>query len=172
MASPKFHMAFRKYHRWLGFFLAGIMGVYAISGILLIFRPTDILKYEQVQTRQFEANLSGEELQPLLKMRGSKVTSENANEIVLNVGSYDKATGEATVTKKDYPIVLSKMVKLHKATNNSPLFWLNISFGVGLLFFVISAFLMFVPKLPMYKNGLKIAGIGAIVTVLTVIFGS
>ena len=172
MASPKFHMAFRKYHRWLGFFLAGIMGVYAISGILLIFRPTDILKYEQVQTRQFEANLSGEELQPLLKMRGSKVTSENANEIVLNVGSYDKATGEATITKKDYPIVLSKMVKLHKATNNSPLFWLNISFGVGLLFFVISAFLMFVPKLPMYKNGLKIAGIGAIVTVLTVIFGS
>ena len=172
MASPKFHMAFRKYHRWLGFFLAGIMGVYAISGILLIFRPTDILKYEQVQTKQFEANLSGEELLPLLKMRGSKVTSENVDEIVLNVGQYNKATGEATITKKDYPIVLSKMVKLHKATNNSPLFWLNISFGVGLLFFVISAFLMFVPKLPMYKNGLKIAGIGAIVTVLTVIFGS
>ena len=172
MASPKFHMAFRKYHRWLGFFLAGIMGVYAISGILLIFRPTDILKYDQVQTKKLDANLSGEELLPLLKMRGSKVTSENAEEIVLNVGKYDKATGEATVSKKDYPIVLAKMVKLHKATNNSPLFWLNISFGLGLLFFVISAFLMFIPKLPMYKNGLKIAGIGAIVAVLTVVFGS
>ena len=47
MASPKLHMAFRKYHRWLGFFLAGIMAVYAISGILLIFRPTDFLKFEQ-----------------------------------------------------------------------------------------------------------------------------
>ena len=64
------------------------------------------------------------------------------------------------------------MVKLHKATNNSPLFWLNIAFGVGLLFFVISAFLMFVPKLPMYKNGLKIAGVGAILTILVVAFGS
>ena len=172
MASPKFHMAFRKYHRWLGFFLAGIMGVYAVSGILLIFRPTDILKYEQTQTRQYEANLSGVELLPLLKMRGSKVTSENADKVVLNYGEYDKDTGLAVITKKDYPIVLSKMVKLHKATNNSPLFWLNISFGLGLLFFVISAFLMFIPKLPMYKNGLKIAGIGAVVTVLPVIFGS
>ena len=38
--------------------------------------------------------------------------------------------------------------------------------------FVISAFLMFIPKLPMYKNGLKIAGIGAVVTVLVVVFGS
>tara|TARA_A200000113_G_scaffold225134_1_gene244990 strand:- start:1890 stop:2408 length:519 start_codon:yes stop_codon:yes gene_type:complete len=172
MASPKFHMAFRKYHRWLGFFLAGIMGVYALSGILLIFRPTDILKYEQTETRQFEANLSGADLLPLLKIRGSKVTDENADIIVLNVGQYDKDSGEATITKKDYPLVLAKMVKLHKATNNSPLFWLNISFGLGLLFFVISAFLMFIPKLPMYKNGLKIAGIGAVVTILTVVFGS
>ncbi len=165
-------MAFRKYHRWLGFFLAGIMGVYALSGILLIFRPTDILKYEQTETRQFEANLSGADLLPLLKIRGSKVTDENADIIVLNVGQYDKDSGEATITKKDYPLVLAKMVKLHKATNNSPLFWLNISFGLGLLFFVISAFLMFIPKLPMYKNGLKIAGIGAVVTILTVVFGS
>lgn len=165
-------MAFRKYHRWLGFFLTGIMGVYALSGILLIFRPTDILKYEQTETRQFEANLSGADLLPLLKIRGSKVTDENADIIVLNVGQYDKDSGEATITKKDYPLVLSKMVKLHKATNNSPLFWLNISFGLGLLFFVISAFLMFIPKLPMYKNGLKIAGIGAVVTILTVVFGS
>ncbi len=28
MASAKFHNSFRQYHRWLGFFLAGIMAVY------------------------------------------------------------------------------------------------------------------------------------------------
>lgn len=172
MASPKLHMVFRKYHRWLGFFLAGIMGVYALSGILLIFRPTDILKYEQTETRQLEANLSGVNLLPLLKIKGSKVTNENTEAVELNVGHYDKNTGEAIITRKDYPLVLAKMVKLHKATNNSPLFWLNISFGIGLLFFVVSAFLMFIPKLPIYKNGLKIAGVGAVVTILTVIFGS
>ena len=100
------------------------------------------------------------------------MVEENDNQVVLNMGTYDKADGVATITRKDYPLVLAKMVKLHKATNNSPLFWLNISFGVALLFFVISAFLMFMPKLPMYKNGLKIAGLGAVVAVLVVMFGS
>ncbi|WP_421132693.1 hypothetical protein [Alteromonas sp. A079] len=172
MASPKLHMAIRKYHRWLGFFLAGIMGVYATSGILLIFRPTDFLKFEQTQISQLTPGLTVETLPSELRVKGLKIASENDSTIVLNMGEYDKNTGSATITKKDYPIVLSKMVKLHKATNNSPLFFLNIAFGVGLLFFVISAFLMFIPKLPMYKNGLKIAGAGAIVTVLVVIFGS
>ena len=31
---------------------------------------------------------------------------------------------------------------------------------------------LFMPKLPMYKNGLKIAGLGAVVAVLVVMFGS
>lgn len=165
-------MAFRKYHRWLGFFLSGIMAIYALSGVLLIFRPTDFLKYEQVQTRQLSANLSAEDVSSAIKVRSLKVIAEDNDTITLNIGEYDKPSGTATLTRKDYPIVLAKMVKLHKATSNSPLFYLNIAFGVSLLFFVVSAFLMFMPKLPMYKNGLKIAGIGAAVAVLTVIFGS
>lgn len=172
MASSKLHMAVRKYHRWLGFFLAGIMAVYAISGILLIFRPTDFLKYDQTKQYTIETQLSGGEAVQKLKIKGLKVSQENAQTVVFNYGEYDRDTGNATITKKDYPLVLSKMVKLHKATNNSPLFWLNIAFGVALLFFVISAFLMFLPKLPMYKNGLKIAGVGAIMTFLVVVFGS
>lgn len=172
MASPKLHMAFRKYHRWLGFFLAGIMAVYAISGILLIFRKTDFLKYEQIQVQQLPPQLTNAQLTSTLNIKGSEVISESETGIVLNVGEYDKTTGTMSVVKKDYPIVLAKMVKLHKATHKSPLYWLNITFGVGLLFFVISAFMMFVPKLPMYKNGLKIAGVGALVTVLVIIFGS
>ena len=34
-------MTFRILHRYLGFFLAGIMMIYAVSGITLIFRNTD-----------------------------------------------------------------------------------------------------------------------------------
>jgi len=41
-------------HRYLGFFLAGIMSIYAISGMLLIFRETEFLKYETKVERSFE----------------------------------------------------------------------------------------------------------------------
>jgi len=37
-------MTFRILHRYLGYFLAGIMMVYALSGITLIFRKTDTFK--------------------------------------------------------------------------------------------------------------------------------
>ena len=33
-------------HRYVGFFLAGIMSVYALSGIVLIFRDGDTFKSE------------------------------------------------------------------------------------------------------------------------------
>ena len=105
-------------------------------------------------------------------MKGFRVAAETADRIEFPGGYYDKQTGNAEVTKKDYPLVLSKLVKLHKATTNSPLFLLNIFFGLGLLFFVVSAFLMFLPKVPVFKEGLKIAGIGAAVALLVVIFGS
>jgi hypothetical protein len=172
MASAKFHQSLREYHRWLGFFLSGIMAVYAISGILLIFRPTDFLKYEYTESRQLGQNLSTEDLLKAVQRRRAKVIEETAEKIIMNVGTYEKQTGSITLIRKDYPIILSKMVKLHKATNNSPLFWLNIAFGIALLFFVVSAFFMFLPRALAAHNSLKIAAGGALFAFLVVIFGS
>lgn len=172
MASPKFHNTFRQYHRWLGFFLAGIMAIYSVSGILLIFRSTDFLKYDYVTEQQLAPDLDSHALGQQLRIRNFKVESESSQRLMFKEGEYDKTTGIAKVTRKDYPLPLAKLVKLHKANTNSPLFWLNISFGVGLLFFVISSFLMFMPKAITYKNGLKIAGGGFLFALLVVIFSS
>ena len=65
----KLHKSLRIIHRYLGFFLAGIMAVYAISGMIMIFRTTDFLKHEVVTETQLEPNLSGDELGPELRMR-------------------------------------------------------------------------------------------------------
>ncbi|MFT6898431.1 MAG: hypothetical protein ACJA13_002852 [Paraglaciecola sp.] len=172
MPSPKFHNTFRQLHRWLGFFLAGIMAVYAVSGILMIFRSTDFMQFQYTEERQLAQHLDVAALDTTLKLKNFKMLSETPQKIIFNFGDYDKSTGLATVSKKDYPAPLGKLVKLHKATTNSPLFILNISFGLALLFFVISAFLLIMPRAMSFKNGIKIAGVGFVFALLVVIFSS
>lgn len=156
-------------HRYLGFFLAGIMAVYAISGIALIFRNTDALKKEVSINQTIEANLSANQLGKALKIKGLKVLSVEDNWLQFEQGVYNKETGEAKYKKMELPYVLDKMTHMHKATTNSPLFFLNIGFGLSLLFFVISAFWMFMPSSPIFRKGLYFA-LGGIVLTLIVLF--
>jgi hypothetical protein len=68
------------------------------------------------------------------------------------------------------PFVLEKMERLHKATTNSPLYFFNIFFGLSLLFFVLSAFWMFLPSMPIFKKGLYYAIGGMILTLIMLFF--
>lgn len=159
----------RVLHRYLGFFLAGVMAIYAISGIIMIFRETNFLKTETVQTRQLEVNLTGGELSPKLRM-AVKVDKVEGDILYFKDGNYNKATGLATVTKMKLPFVLEKMERLHKATTNSPLYFFNIFFGLSLLFFVLSAFWMFLPSMPIFKKGLYYAIGGMLLTLIMLFF--
>lgn len=161
----------RVYHRYLGFFLAGIMAVYAISGIIMIFRNTDFLKREMVVTKQLAPGLSIEKVGEEIRLRDLKADSETETTISFRqAGTYNKVTGETSFTVKELPFVLKKMTDMHKATTNSPLFFLNIFFGLSLLFFVISAFYMFLPKTPIFKKGMYFAIGGLLLTLLVVFF--
>ena len=157
---------FREFHRYLGFFLAGIMAVYAISGIVLTFRNTDYMKSEVQVNRTLETNLAGEALGMALQRRGFKADKTEGDLVYFDGGSYNKATGEASYTEKKLPIVLEKMNNLHKMHSGNPLFWLGIFFGIALLFFSVSAFFMFRPSAPIYKKGLYFAGAGFLLTVI------
>lgn len=159
----------RVLHRYLGFFLAGIMAVYATSGMVLIFRNTDFLKREKQIEKVIETNVSAEALGEKLRIRGLKVTKEEGDFIYFEQGSYNKTSGEAKYKEKSLPFVLEKMTKLHKATTNDPLFWLNIFFGASLLFFVVSAFWMFRPKTKTFKIGLYYT-LGGIALTLIMLF--
>ncbi len=171
MLSPQACQSFRKYHRYLGYFLAGIMMLYASSGVLLIFRGTDFLKVEIASERQLEAGLSGLQVMQQLRVKGLVVEEEGPHQIRLSHGEYDRETGKAQVRTKEYLPVVDQIVHMHKATTNSPLFFLNIFFGASLLFFAISAFLLFPPQAPAFKTGLKIAGIGFLFAAAVVTFG-
>lgn len=159
----------RVIHRYLGFFLAGIMFVYALSGIVLIFRDTDALKKTEQITKQLEPNIAAADLGKALEMRKFNVDKEEGDFYYFKDGQYNKSTGEATYVVKELPLVLDKMTHLHKAKSSEPLFFLNIFFGLGLLFFVLSSFWMFMPSTSIFKKGMYFT-IGGIILTLVLLF--
>jgi uncharacterized iron-regulated membrane protein len=156
----------RVIHRYLGFFLVGILAVYAISGISLIFRRTDTFKKTVTKEITLDKETKTKDLGKSLEIKDFKVDSTHSEIVYFKEGNFNKTTGKAVITKKEYPYLLDKMMKLHKATTNSPVYWLNIFFGLSLLFFVISSFWMFLPSTSTFKKGVIFSLLGFLMTIL------
>lgn len=156
----------RVYHRYLGFFLAGIMAIYSISGIMLIFRNTDFLKKEKYKTTIVEPNLDEEALGKAIKIKELKFIKKEGDMAFYKQGNYQLSTGKANYTVKELPYIISKMNNFHKANTNHPLFYLNIFFGLSLMFFVISTFWMFAPGTRIFKKGIFFTIAGVILTLV------
>lgn len=153
-------------HRYLGFFLAGIMAVYALSGVLLMFRDTDFLKRTTVIDKTIEKNLSAQNLGEALKIRRLKVERYSGDSLILKNGFYLKSTGKVKYSQQELPLLINKMNHLHKAKKGDPLYFLNVFFGVSLLFFVLSSFWMFMPKTIIFKKGLYFTAVGIALTLI------
>ncbi|MEP7164270.1 MAG: hypothetical protein ABI741_06230 [Ferruginibacter sp.] len=160
------HNSMRIYHRYLGFFLAGIMAVYSISGIIMIFRDTDFLKKEKIINEQVKPGLTAEELGKAIRIRDLKFDSMNGDMASFKNGTYNKQTGAVSYKTKSWPMLVEKLTHLHKANTRQPMFYLNIFFGVSLLFFVISSFWMFMPETSIFKKGLYFTLAGVVLTLL------
>lgn len=153
-------------HRYLGYFMAGIMTVYAVSGVLLVYRDTDLLKKEKAYDKIVAKNLSEKELGKELKMKGLEVEKTENGTIFFKGGTYNSDTGQAKYTKKELPYVLDKMTKLHKSPSKDKLGGLNVLFGVCLFFFVISSFWMFNPKTKAFRRGMIFTAAGLIISIV------
>ena len=160
------HNRMRIYHRYLGFFLAGIMAVYAISGTILIFRDTNFLKSDKIVNEQLKPGLKTDELGKAVRMRDLKIDSVSGNLQLFKGGNYNTETGAVTYTIKTLPPLVEKLTHLHKASTKDPLFWLNVFFAASLLFFVISSFWMFMPKTSIFKKGLYFTLAGIALTLI------
>jgi hypothetical protein len=159
----------RIFHRYLGFFLAGIMAVYSLSGIVMIFRNGDTFKKTTFHKETIAVNLSSEEVGRAIKVRNLKFDKEEGNLAFFKDGQYERTTGEIEYVTKELPYLLDKMTHMHKATTGDPLFFMNIFFGLSLLFFVISSFWMFIPSSNIFKKGLYFT-LGGIILTLIMVF--
>jgi uncharacterized iron-regulated membrane protein len=160
------HNKMRIYHRYLGFFLAGIMAVYSISGIILIFRDTDFLKQEKRMSKMLKPGLVADSVGKEIKIRELKFTDSSAGIMKFKQGTYSQLTGQADYTVKTLPPAIEKLTQLHKASTKQPLFYLNVFFGVSLFFFVLSSFWMFMPKTSIFKKGLIFTAAGIVLTLV------
>lgn len=166
MTTKDFRVWMRIGHRYLGFFMAGIMLIYALSGTLLVFRDTDFLKYDNHIQTKVATQLDDKGLAKALKMRGVEVVKREGDVIYFKEGQYNAATGEADYTVKKLPTVLEKMTNFHKAPSRGSMGGLNTLFGLSLLFFVLSSFFLFAPSSKIFKKGLAFVAVGAILSIV------
>lgn len=159
----------RLYHRYLGFFLAGIMAVYALSGIVMIFRNTDVFMKKLEIDEVLPDDTRVEDLGKVLGIRRFEIQREENGIVYFKEGIYNTSTHQALFTKKELPFILEKMTELHKATSDRPLAFLNVFFGIALFFFVFSAFWMFAPGSDLFRKGVYFA-IGGLVFTLLMLF--
>ena len=166
MNNKSIYYYMRIIHRYLGFFLAGIMAVYALSGIVLIYRDTDFLKNEKIIEKKLKPAIVASKLGEELRIKNLKITKTEGDILYFNNGTYNSKSGLANYTSKELPFVLKKFTDIHKASSKEPLYWLNTFFGVALFFFVISSFWMFKPKNKNFTTGIYISIAGLILTLI------
>ena len=167
--ASKVRKTMRALHRDLGFIAIAMVVMYVLSGILLTYRTTDFLKYEEPVSVQLEPGLKDHVLGKELKLRHFKVEEKNEKEIKFTNGTYNRETGVAEYIVKQYYSPLDKFVKLHKVNNNSGAHWFTVSFGVILGFLAISAFWMYKPSTRLFNRGMVFTGVGLVASVVLLV---
>lgn len=158
----------RYLHNKIGFFITGLVIIYALSGLIQTYRDTDLLKHDVVHKKTLAVNLTESQIGPQLKLRNFKVTKTADSILYFKEGSYNAATGIAQFTSKEWYAWITPFTELHKAASKSPAHYFTTIFGIAMLFMSISAFWMFKPGTKLFSSGvyLTIAGIIAAVILI------
>ncbi len=178
----KFSNRMRVLHRYLGYFMAGILTIYSFTGITLLCRNSHFLKKSVPVAVRLEKNLSKAGLikavaeNKTLHLRDFKIIEERNGLIFFDKnryneeGTYNIATGELKYVGKEYPAFVDKLISLHKAKIEDPLSAFNLFFALTLFFFVFSSFWMFKPKNPVFRKGMKYVAGGAVLAAILLFF--
>lgn len=142
-SKKTFNSIMRSLHRDVAFITIGFTIVYALSGMLLVYRNTDFMKQEKYFEKNIVTEIPAGKLGAELGIRGLEVTNENDGIFYFTQGSYNSMTGEAKFTKKVYPKGVDKMVDLHKLHGKNKLHWISTLYGGMLFFLAFSAFFIY-----------------------------
>lgn len=85
----------RSLHRDIVFFVIGLIVIYSISGVVLIYRDTNFLKHDAVVEKKLSPDMDVSELGKVLRLRDFKVVKTNGQIVHFQNGTYNKKTGIA-----------------------------------------------------------------------------
>lgn len=168
MGGKRFSSIMRMLHRDIGYLMIGLTIIYIISGISLIYRDTNFLKFEKVIERQLEPNLNNDELGRQLWIRGFRVDRTEGDTLYFNNGTYNLQTGVAEYKVTELPTFFNKINHLHKTASKSSMHWLSLVFAILLFFMALSSFWMYTKKTKYFKRGLILSAIGVLLAVILV----
>jgi hypothetical protein len=156
----------RLLHRDIGFFVIGLIVIYSISGVILIYRDTNFLKHETLVEKKLSPNMDLSELGKVLRLRDFHVLKTDGEIVYFQNGTYDKETGVAKYSAKELPLWINKFNNLHKSSGGGLVHWFTTVFGILLLFLAISSFWMFKPKTKLFRRGIYFAASGILVAII------
>lgn len=160
----------RVLHRDIGFLTIGLTIVYALSGILLIYRNTDFMKVSKTEEIQLEKGLKGGNLGSRLRIRTFNVEREEDAKIFFKEGVYDAETGVASVTRKVYIPPFDKLVDLHKVTGTSKMSIIALIYGIMLTFLAVSSLFMFKFGSKKSRRGMAMIAVSVVATIVIVMW--
>ncbi|MDD4696287.1 MAG: hypothetical protein PHR52_01985 [Fermentimonas sp.] len=155
----------RVLHRDIGFITLGLTLVYALSGVILVYRNTNFLMSEKTTVKQLKQDLSAKDLSEQLLIRNFQILKEEGDMIYFKDGSYNTTTGEATISRKEYPDILNKLVNFHKITGNNKWSFFSTIYGILLLFLAVSSLFMYKFRSKKSKRGIALTGLGIALTI-------
>lgn len=144
----------RLLHRDIGFIVVGLTMIYALSGILLMYRGTGFLQTETIVTKKVDKGIDAAELGKALGLRHFQLERQTGDTILFQGGAYDQATGVATIAKQEFPTVLNMFIQVHKLTSRSTLHIISAVYAALLVFLAVSSFFMYRPGTRLFRRGL------------------
>ena len=164
--KKSFNRIMRSLHRDAGYLIFGFVIIYALSGIVLIYRDTDFMKKDVIRERTLAPNLGPEELGREMRMPGFIVDRTEGDILYFGNGSYNTATGVTQFTAKDLRFPLNKFSELHKIISGSGKHWFMVVFGILLLFMALSSLWMFKPGTKFFSRGMIYVGAGLVIAII------
>ena len=179
MSSVSMHKSITYYmrilHRDLGYLALGLTLVFALSGVILIYRGTDFLKSPVSVETTLPQQMSAPDLAGKLHVRRLEVTKTEGEVIHfqdganLRDGVYNRETGEASFIRKQFPDFVERCLRIHMINNSKAFHIIFVVYGFLLVFLALSSLWMYKPGTRNFRRGLLLSCSGVVLTVAMIV---